>query len=220
MSSIYSTMVRHGMLDNKYTKWYFGIISSYQPKTIPENIYCENHHIMPKCIEKNNSSENIIRVRMKDHVILHHLLTKMFEGEIKQKMCLAYCSIITSSFVQSTPRQIEYTKYMLYITSREWNQKRSHSMKEKWRNEKHPMQGHKQTEEAKMKIGNSSKGRFVGEKSSRTSYTNNEIFQIKNDPRLYEWGGIKTMAELLSVKRSFLSDIKTERRWKHIPLVI
>ena len=53
------------MLENKYTRKYFNIIENYHTKTIPENAHCENHHIMPKCIEINNSKEHIVSLRVK-----------------------------------------------------------------------------------------------------------------------------------------------------------
>jgi len=36
-------------LDNKYTKWYFGIIESANNRLLTEG-YTERHHIMPKSL--------------------------------------------------------------------------------------------------------------------------------------------------------------------------
>ena len=55
--SFHSKMLQYGMIENKYTKWYFNIVDSYQDKNISLDIYCENHHIMPKCIELDNSKK-------------------------------------------------------------------------------------------------------------------------------------------------------------------
>ena len=143
------------MLDNKYSKWYFNIINSYNSSNIPENIYCENHHIMPKCIELNNLSENIVCVRMKDHVIFHHLLTKMFEGNIKRKMMHSYHRIIFGKNNEiQTPIRIERAR-KLHVENMSGE---NHHMWGKF-GEKHSSWGRKQTKEAKRKIGIASKGR-------------------------------------------------------------
>jgi hypothetical protein len=59
-------------LKNKYTKWYFNLAKEDYNLT-----YSENHHIIPKSLGGDNSSDNVISVSAKKHFILHKLLTKM-----------------------------------------------------------------------------------------------------------------------------------------------
>lgn len=65
--------------DSKYTDLYFKIIDKYGNFEYSEDTYCEKHHIIPRSIDESLTfdSENIVRVSMRVHVILHKLLTKM-----------------------------------------------------------------------------------------------------------------------------------------------
>jgi len=63
-------------LHNKYSKWYFNIISSAQARTA-DLIYFEKHHILPKSLGGKNNKENLVNLTAKEHFICHHLLTKM-----------------------------------------------------------------------------------------------------------------------------------------------
>jgi len=71
-------------LQNKYTKWYYGIITSNRMR----EGYTEKHHIIPKCLGGNNEKENIVILTAREHFICHLLLTKMTEG--KARASLAY----------------------------------------------------------------------------------------------------------------------------------
>jgi len=62
-------------LDNKYTKWYFDIVSNAQKRDIIG--YVEKHHIMPKSLGGNNKKENLVNLTAREHFICHWLLTKM-----------------------------------------------------------------------------------------------------------------------------------------------
>lgn len=51
--------------------------------------YYESHHIIPSSLGGSNSKENRVLLTAREHYIAHLLLTKMFAGEAKMKMCLA-----------------------------------------------------------------------------------------------------------------------------------
>ena len=79
-------------IDNKYTRWYYGIIdrararnftSRAQAKTVLG--YVERHHIIPKCMG-GGEADNLVYLTAKEHFVCHHLLTKMTEGLNKGKM--------------------------------------------------------------------------------------------------------------------------------------
>ena len=71
-------------ISNKYTRWYYSIISNAQSqgrkKLKPTNInyiYYENHHIIPKCFGGDNNKDNLVLLTAKEHFIVHILLPKM-----------------------------------------------------------------------------------------------------------------------------------------------
>ena len=255
---IYQKMLSHRMLENKYTKWYFSIVESYHGKIIPEDAYCENHHIMPKCIEKDNSKENIVRIRVKYHVILHHLLTKMFKGKIYYQMMAAYVVVVRMNNEKQLPIRIERAKkynHKLMLENHpmkdrnhteESRKKQSKSRKKLFENgyvnpsqgrppseetrkkisegHKHlyengyvnPMKGVKRTEEWKENHSKTMKGRYMGEKSSQALFTNEEVLEIRADPRLWIHGGVSEIARELGKEISAISRIKHRVTYRDI----
>jgi hypothetical protein len=75
-------------LQNKYTKWYNNIILNAKSRISP-NEYSERHHIIPKSLGGNNSSENLVCLTAREHYISHLLLTKMVLGKQKKSMVFA-----------------------------------------------------------------------------------------------------------------------------------
>jgi hypothetical protein len=72
-------------LENKYTDTYYSII--YRAKARPEIMsYTEKHHIIPKSLGGNNSTENIAILTAREHFICHMLLIKMTAGNDRYKM--------------------------------------------------------------------------------------------------------------------------------------
>jgi hypothetical protein len=74
-------------INNKYTTWYFNLISNAQ--TRPITGYTEKHHIIPKCLGGDNSSTNLVHLTAREHFICHRMLTKMVDGQIKYKLVFA-----------------------------------------------------------------------------------------------------------------------------------
>lgn len=62
-------------LQNKYTKWYFNIISNAQNRDISS--YTEKHHVIPKSLGGSNKQTNLVKLTAREHFICHWLLTKM-----------------------------------------------------------------------------------------------------------------------------------------------
>ena len=78
-------------LQNKYTRWYYNIISHAKARILSSDIYVEKHHIIPKSLGGNNSKENIALLTAREHFICHLLLIKMTTGNacIKMKFALS-----------------------------------------------------------------------------------------------------------------------------------
>ena len=60
-----------------YIRKYNEIIVNAKFRNKPD-CYCEKHHIIPRCLNGNNSYENLVVLTAKEHFIVHHLLTKIF----------------------------------------------------------------------------------------------------------------------------------------------
>ena len=76
-------------IDNKYKKWYFGIIEEAKSqnrkklkRTDPGYVYYESHHIIP---DSMGGTEEVL-LTAKEHFICHLLLPKMLHGSDKYKM--------------------------------------------------------------------------------------------------------------------------------------
>ena len=65
-------------LTNKYTRWYYAIIANTQGRITSD--YTEKHHVVPKSLGGNNSSENLVALTAREHFVCHWLLTKMVEN--------------------------------------------------------------------------------------------------------------------------------------------
>ena len=48
-------------------------------KNDPNYIYCETHHILPKCLGGSNEEENLVNLTAREHFIAHMLLVKIYE---------------------------------------------------------------------------------------------------------------------------------------------
>lgn len=84
--------------DNKYTIWYFSIISMASEREVLHNQYMERHHVIPKSIGGSDTADNLVSLTAKEHFVCHHLLTKMVEDPIlKQKMYFAFVSMSRSN---------------------------------------------------------------------------------------------------------------------------
>jgi hypothetical protein len=75
-------------LQNKYTKMYLAIVIKASNRVLPNDIYNENHHIIPRCLYKESSDngwldgspefkENKVVLTAHEHLVCHLLLRKM-----------------------------------------------------------------------------------------------------------------------------------------------
>jgi hypothetical protein len=96
----------------KYTKIYFQIVNRAK-NTIRENeIYYENHHIIPKSLGGSNKVENIVKLTAREHFICHWLLTKMVSELNRHKMIYAL------NMMRATSRNHNNCRYRTKITAR------------------------------------------------------------------------------------------------------
>lgn len=132
-------------LSNKYSKWYFNIISNAKNKNTYIESYTELHHIIPKSLGGTNHKTNLIRLTAKEHFVCHRLLTKMVDSNNRSKMVYALWMMIKGNKKQKRDFNIKSQTYS--------------KIKENYalavRNSK---LGKKLSEETKLKISQSLKG--------------------------------------------------------------
>lgn len=92
-------------MTTKYEIWYNSLIEKRRKypltkdKSDPNYVYCERHHIVPKCLGGSNSPENIVNLTSREHFIAHILLVKIYQKQNNKnayiKMSLALFSLKT-----------------------------------------------------------------------------------------------------------------------------
>lgn len=167
-------------VDNKYTKWYYSIISN--AKTRSTTGYIERHHIIPKSLGGNNTKDNLVRLTAREHFVCHLLLTKMTDGNNKIKMLHALGKFVQTNNLQDrnlTARQynIARTAIMTARTGTKrpgiggvkkgnipWNKgiKQGPHSEESNRNRSATLAGRQRTEEFCKKVSEGKKGHKSG----------------------------------------------------------
>ncbi len=76
---------------SKYTKWYVNICENAQNRRI-EGEYVEVHHILPISFKMGGekAKNNLVELTIREHFLVHHLLTKMISGELLRSMRFAF----------------------------------------------------------------------------------------------------------------------------------
>jgi hypothetical protein len=121
---------------------YQKFIESRKNRIIPENVYTEKHHIIPKSLGGNNFPDNLITLTAREHFIAHLILWK------------AYGEPMTIAFWMMQHRCIKTCKHSCKITSRQYEVlKKDFSEKISETNRSRFC-----TEETKKKISESHKG--------------------------------------------------------------
>lgn len=76
-------------ITNRYTRIYFSIVENARLRVLPKNQYKETHHIIPRSLGGDNSSDNLVDLTAREHFICHKLLVRMTQGESRGKMACA-----------------------------------------------------------------------------------------------------------------------------------
>lgn len=126
--------------DNKYTKIYFCLIDKRRKSPLSRNdMYVETHHIVPKSLGGDDSSDNLINLLPREHFIAHLLLTKMVEN--KNDMIRMFWALHRMVFSNMHSRQYDYHRKTWSKFLREnhhskrivgWNEKMSNLVRESW----------------------------------------------------------------------------------------
>ena len=82
-------------IPNRYTRIYYSIVERAQQRSLPESVYTETHHIIPKSLGGSNNFDNLVKLTFKEHRVCHKLLVKMTEGVSKSKMAYAVLFLLS-----------------------------------------------------------------------------------------------------------------------------
>lgn len=190
-------------LQNKYTKWYYSIIESAKSRTLNNNVYCENHHIIPKSLGGNNLKENLIKLTAREHFICHWLLTKMVVGPLKAKMIHAAWMMTTNK----NQYQKRYTNSRAYKAIRELYIKTPMSAETKEKIRK-ANSGKKLSDEMKLRISKSVSGIKNGNYGRKHTLEERQVMSIKATGR---------KSPRLGVTLSEETKLKLRNYWKSYP---
>lgn len=179
-------------LQNKYTKIYNSIIDRAKSRTLPQDNYVEEHHVVPKSIGGNDSKDNLVKLTAREHRLCHLLLPKMtVSKEHTKKMWYAAWMILrveTASqqrliskgkFYELAKQEFKKSMSELHTSktvSDETRQKISESRKGK----PSPNKGKVMSAEQKQKLSDAKKGTrqspevIARQVASRAGYTHTE----------------------------------------------
>lgn len=123
-------------LGNKYTTWYFAIITKARSLArASSGIYLEKHHVIPKSFNGSDHDSNLVLLTAREHFVCHWLLTKMVsKSREKFAMLKAFTGMLGwKSRRKLTSRQFDIIREaaMRLSPSAESNARRSKSMKGK-----------------------------------------------------------------------------------------
>lgn len=175
-------------INNKYTNWYYNIVTKVQSRPIP-NAYTEKHHIIPKSL--GGSDDDIVVLTAKEHYICHLLLTKMTIGTNRRKMLFAFKMMNEggNKFQKQryTSRIFEYYRPKIAIAVSESNKGRVSSFKNK-RHKKETRiimsEKAKEPHRRKKQLDNLEKALIANIGSKRTAETRIKISKsLKNKPK-------------------------------------
>lgn len=152
-------------IDNKYTQTYHRIIDNakirnWAKKSAP--CYTENHHIIPKCFSRDNSTQNLVRLTAREHFIVHKLLTKMFEGPKEKSKMISALFLMIHNLKKSC-----FTN-MYSVSSKEYN-----ALKEEYKLAvKISLTGIKRSQKTKDKISKTKTGKKLPFKKKTLEHIN------------------------------------------------
>jgi hypothetical protein len=191
--------------NSKYTTWYMNIINSAKNRSLPG--YTEKHHITPKCLGGDNSSENLVRLTAREHYVCHLLLTKMTDGMNRRKMLFALWRMVhgnkSQERYQINSKQYETIKRNMAQASSEQNKgkKMPEHLRLKMIGKPSPLRGRKLSEETKEKMRIAAQKRKVSDKTKDKISNSIKKWASKRDPKMSEETKLKMSKAKLGKKR-------------------
>jgi len=144
--------------ENKYKKWYYQLINKARNRKPIDNVYYENHHIIPRSLGGTDCKENLIQLTLREHFVCHKLLVKMHRGREKHKMLHALFMMSTTRKLTLSSRLYKQSKkaamdsFIRKTFTDEEKQQLSILAKKRWENNefrKRILEGWEKTERSK-----------------------------------------------------------------------
>jgi len=199
-------------IDNKYTRWYFNIITKAKSRNFSSRAaakktlgYVEKHHIIPRSLNGNDDVLNLVFLTAREHFVCHRLLTKMVQGHDIYKMKKGLERMLVSNSKQNryrvTSKLFEQIRLEAYV---------SHSklLKGSQLGENNPFYGKSHSNESKLKISQSNKG-----KRRRLNLSDDER-KLRSEKQK---GVPKSDSHKLAIKQSWINT-KESRVGEHHPM--
>jgi hypothetical protein len=187
---------------NKYVFWYEKLVLNAKQRILPKDTYTENHHIIPSCMTKNNSAENIVTLTAREHYIAHLLLWRMsMPPKWHNKMMMALHVMVNGSGHnrQKTERASYIVPSRLFdVYRKEW----ALYMSETNKGEDNHFYGKKHSAEAIEKIKNA---------NVRTKDIRSKKFRGENNPM---WGKTHTAETKALLSKNIASAWTDEMKLK------
>lgn len=116
--------------------------------------YVEKHHIIPKCVGGTDDIDNIAILTPEEHYLAHQLLIKIYPNEQK----LVYAAVVMSGY-----KKYKSVNNKLFG----WLKRKNKALRKDRAKETKPRKKRILTEEHKLKIGLSRKGKSHSEESKK-----------------------------------------------------
>ncbi len=102
-----------------YQKIYLEIVSKAKTRIL-EDVYVENHHILPRCMGGQDTPDNLVDLTAREHYICHQLLVKIYPTQYG----LIYAAMIMCCGLngkRSANRQYEWLKrkFSVYMSEKQ-----------------------------------------------------------------------------------------------------
>ena len=101
--------------------FYKKLISNRKQNPVPEGIYFERHHIVPRCMGGSDDTDNLVNLTAREHFLAHYSLWKSASPEHKGQLAHAFNMMKASSKNQEKYR---YFNSRLYAAARQDMSKR------------------------------------------------------------------------------------------------
>lgn len=169
-------------------------------QTLPERY--EVHHIIPKCLGGTNDEDNLVKLTLREHFVVHLLLAKMYGG------ALHHAAMIMTGCKKYGSRKHEWLKKNIPASSAETRDKISKKLK-----------GRPKSEEWKEKVSKPKKNKENYFKDHLSQEERNEMYGKHSKGKTYEEiYGIEKAAQLRESRRK-TSSRKLEERLRDKSLI-
>lgn len=146
-----------------YQRHYDLLIERARTRTLSG--YCEEHHIIPKCLGGSNLPENLVLLTAEEHFVAHQLLVKMHPGNGKLLWAISAMRNATGKMVRNNKMYGWLRKrFAEYISQVSKGRTASPETREKQRLAKLGKKRGPHSPETKQKMSEASKGKPKSDK--------------------------------------------------------